>query len=291
MSEDPAARAITTEAPRKRAHLYLSVLGSCATADGFRTAGWPTFVDPGIRVHDYVGRTAFRSLESAGLEDSEWEHTEAYEPGTEHKWGYGMALGELRKRHAPQLLRGARTTDALIFDVCSTFLFRELEVAPVAGDDRPRVLLESWELERFFRVREVARAAWLWEQPYEAQRDAAISFLGKLVEKKPALRLALHLPPICRNDGIQFKLPELNSHDDFYYAFGERLAGDLERAFPRQLTTIEVERTCWRADPEHPYGREPFHYVLDYYVALRRHAKRWLGCPDDSVEVVRRDVE
>lgn len=270
-----------------RRHRYLTILGSCATADSFRTAGWPTFVDPGIRVHDYIGRTAFPSLVTAGLDDDEWTPTDDVREDTAHQWSYLMALGEVTKTHAPRLIRGAKTSDVLVFDIVSSFLFRELALPERGG---PRVLLESWELERFVRLRTDARGHFLWELPYEPQRDAAIAFLERLREVRPSLRLGFHVAPICLNDGVRFKVEILNERVDFYYAFAERLSGDLERAFP-DLATLQAERTSWGADPAHPYGRYPFHYALDYYVAFRRLVKRWLDLPDDAVAVAPRTTD
>lgn len=266
-----------------RKHLYLAILGSCATADAFRTVGWPTFVDPGLRVHDYVGRTHFRSMETGALEEGEFEPTADVVPEVVHGWSYRMAAGEVSKTHGHRLLRGAKTSDALIFDAVSSYLFRDLELS------RGRTLLESWELEKFFRVRADSIGEHLWESTYELHRDAAIAFLSRLRAVRPSIKLALHVAPICLNDGVRFKTEPHNHHADFYARWNERYARDLERAIPG-LATLQAPRESWSADPEHPYGRFPFHYRLEYYVALRKLAKRWLELPDDDVQVVRRDT-
>ena len=78
---------------------------------------------------------------------------------------------------------------------------------------------------------------------------------------------------------MRFKVDPLHDQVDFYYAFCERLARDLERELPG-LTTLQAPEQHWGADPDHPYRRYPFHYRLDYYLAFRRLVKRWLGLED-----------
>ena len=116
-----------------RAHRYLSILGSCATADAFRNEGWPAFVDQGIRVYDYISRTGFSSLATGALTPDEWRlaprpHEEG-DPSAQ--WGYQMARGELDKTHRPRLMRAMRKTDALIFDVVGMFTFPDPLLATV----------------------------------------------------------------------------------------------------------------------------------------------------------------
>jgi len=269
MSETPQKK----KKKKKRPYTYLSVLGSCGTADSFRHAGWPTFVDAGIRVFDYVGRTGFPSLVTGALTEGELAETDEATEENRTSWGYQMAAGEVHKRHAKRLLRGAKTNEVLVFDVVSSFIFRELRIGE-------RAFLSSWEVERFFEL-PAASSRWLWEQPYEPFLDDALRFLGALREKRPELELAFHVAPICRNDGVRFKVDVLNGYVDFYESFCERLSRDLEAKIPR-LVTLQGERAAWRADPEHPYGRYPFHYALDYYVAFRKAVKRWLGLPEDT---------
>ncbi|HBQ13887.1 MAG TPA: hypothetical protein DEF51_23045 [Myxococcales bacterium] len=81
---------------------------------------------------------------------------------------------------------------------------------------------------------------------------------------------------------MRFKVDVLNDQVDFYYAFCERLARDLEAQVPR-MKTLQGETSAQQADPEHPYGRYPFHYRLSYYEAFRAEVKRWLGLPDETV--------
>ena len=253
-------------------HFYLTVLGSCATADSFRTDGWPTFVDAGLRVFDYIGRTDFVSLESAGLGPDEVR--QSTQP-VHSDWGLAMARGEVDKSHAPRLLRGAKTNQVLLFDVVTSFIFRELQLAD------GRRFLSSWELERYFRIGPRSYSRWLWETPYEVHRDAAVAFLSRLRERRPDLQIGFHVAPICLNDGVRFKVHTLNARVPYYYAFCERLARDLEAQVPR-LEVLQAPRATWGADPAHPYRRYPFHYRLAYYSAFRRQVKRWLGLPDEA---------
>ena len=256
--------------PRK--HYYLTVLGSCGTADSFRTAGWPSFVDTGIRIFDYIGRTGFHSLETAGSRAGEFERSEAEE---DSEWGFAMARGEVEKQHAPRLLRGAKTNQVLVFDVVSDFIFRTLWTPD------GRSFLSSWELEKYFASPPHLERQWLWERPYEPYRDDAVAFLTKLREARPDLAIAFHVAPACRNDGVRFKVDILNDYVGFYYRFCERLARDLEGQVPG-LITVQASADAQAADPDHPYGRYPFHYQLSYYAAFRREIKRWLGLPDEA---------
>lgn len=256
----------------ERQHLYLTVLGSCATADSFRTAGWPSFVDEGLRVFDYVGRTGFSSLSTEGFSDDEIAPREVE---VDSEWGFAMARGEVEKTHAKQLLRGAKTNQVLVFDVVTDFIFDELRTAD------GRSFLASWELEKYYAVTTDVRARPLWERPYEPYRDDAIRWLSRLREIRPDLRVGFHVAPACDNDGVRFKVEPLNDKVSFYYAFCERLANDLERTIPG-LTVLQAPRETWSADPAHPYRRFPFHYRLPYYLAFRRLVKRWLDLPDEA---------
>lgn len=255
-----------------RQHLYLTVLGSCATADSFRTAGWPSFVDEGIRVFDYVGRTGFSSLCTEGFADDEIA-PRAVEVDSE--WGFSMARGEVEKTHAKQLLRGAKTNQVLVFDVVTDFIFDELRTTD------GRSFLASWELEKYYAITTDVRARPLWERPYEPYRDDAIRWLSRLRELRPDLRVGFHVAPACDNDGVRFKVEPLNDKVSFYYSFCERLAKDLEGNIPG-LTILQAPRDTWSADPAHPYRRFPFHYRLPYYLAFRRLVKRWLDLPDEA---------
>lgn len=256
-----------------RPHHYLTVLGSCGTADSFRAAGWPTFVDEGVRIFDYVGRTAFPSLVTGALREGERQLREVDDTNA---WGFAMAKGELDKTHGPKLERGARINQVLVFDVVTSFIFRQLDT------EDGRAFLSSWEVEKYFQLDVPHQARFLWELDYEPFRDAAIAFLSRLRDIKPELEIGFHVAPACRNDGVRFKVDVLNDQVDFYYAFCERLARDLEAQIPR-MKTLQGKTSAQQADPEHPYGRYPFHYRLSYYEAFRAEVKRWLGLPDETV--------
>lgn len=255
-----------------RRHYYLTVLGSCGTADSFRTEGWPSFVDAGIRIFDYVGRTGFQSLRSGGFAPDEVARTEEE---SDSEWGFAMARGEAEKTQAAKLRRGAKTNQVLVFDIVSDFIFRTLTT------EDGRSFLSSWELEKYYRPSADLSSAWLWERPYEPFRDDAVAFLSELRDIRPDLKIAFHVAPACRNDGVKFKVDILNDHVDFYYSLCERLGRDLEAQIPG-LVTLQAPRAEWGADPEHPYGRYPFHYRLSYYLAFRRQVKRWLELDDEA---------
>lgn len=256
-----------------RPHLYLTVLGSCGTADSFRSEGWPSFVDEGLRIFDYIGRTGFESLVSEGLAEHEVERTDGE---VDSDWGFQMARGEVHKTWAKRLVRGAKTNQVLVFDVVGDFIFRALEA------DDGRSFLSSWELEKYYRPQLELRSRYLWERDYDRYLAAATAFLGQLRDVRPDLHLGFHVAPACRNDGVRFKVDILNAHVDDYYRFCERLSRDLESRF-EGLTTLQGPKDTWGADPAHPYGRYPFHYRLAYYRAFRREVKRWLGLPEETV--------
>ena len=132
-------------------HLYLTVLGSCGTADSFRTAGWPSFVDEGVRVFDYIGRTGFPSLATEGLREHEVEPRATHADASE--WGRSMARGEIDKTQAARLLRGAKTNQVLLFDVVCDFIFQRQTT------DDGRAFLSSWEVEQHYRVLTPTRSA------------------------------------------------------------------------------------------------------------------------------------
>jgi hypothetical protein len=250
---------------------YISILGSCCTADAFRGDGWAAFADAGLRVHAYEGRTGIISLLTPGLREEEFEHTARFRPDVARSWGYRMARDELLKNHLARLERNLETADALIVDVVAMFNFAHLFLR---GD--ARVFLESWECGMYFRVKPAADRLWLWEIPYELSRDGVRRCLALLLARRPGLRVIFHVPPVCLNDGVRFKEWRLNERVDFYYGYSERLAEDAVRGVPHGVV-LQPPRTVWAADPSHPYGRHPFHYRADYYAAFRRLVKEYLS--------------
>ncbi|HYE55080.1 MAG TPA: DUF6270 domain-containing protein [Chitinophagaceae bacterium] len=257
---------------------YITILGSCSSADAFRTEGWPAFLDAGLRVSAYEGRTGFISIQSEPFASHEFSNSAAFNETHAADWGYRMTVSELKKEQLPRLRQAVLYADLLVVDVVSMFMFPHLFCRATG-----RVILESWEFRQCLQMNIPMNRVMLWEIPAERSVAAMRKCLGLFRERKPALPIVFHAVPACLNDGVYFKTPELNAQLDYYARFNDQMAEACARYF--NATVMQPRQSVCQADPEHPYGMNPFHFICDYYEELRRMIRMHLGLTRETLRV------
>lgn len=272
--------------------LYVSIIGSCATADCFRTDGWPTFSDTAFRVQLYEGRTDFRTIWSPGFAAEDLAASGEEPDGAGEEWGLRMTCDQLLRRQWPRMRRAMPLTDVLIFDMVSSFTFpliRHLGGGGVDGDER--VGLATWELNRYRRLLPEVEQTWLWDTSPEIMWEALSSGLKRMLALQAEMRIVFHVPPLCLNDGIAFDEPALTAQAGCFAALNADLSRRALAEFP-QLSVLELPNGEPWGDPHHPYSAHPFHYRLDYYREARIQLKRLLNLPmTDDIVVARAEPE
>ena len=252
-----------TASPR---HKYVVVLGSCCTADAIRTKNLDDVRGAKLRLLWYQGRTSLLSMTTGGLEPHEFAYTSEREKASPRDWGLAMVGDESAKRQQSRLLEVMGMCDALIFDIVSAFVFPYLVVGP--GD---RMFLQSKEWERYVILRGNFEQKRLWEIPMHLSVAALREVMEPLYERQPNLRLIFHLPRPCFNDGVTFEDPQVQTNENYYHEYGERLYREASRIFPGvSIVNCGGER----ADPLAYNGPFPFHYDESYMDALRKEIGR-----------------